>query len=241
MALFEGHIAAVTGAGSGIGKAVALNLARQGAHVCLLGRTDGKLRAVAEAINSKGMNASCYPVDLCDDAGLRECAAALCTDLGRLNILVHSAGMYARGPLSSASITDFDTLFQINVRGPYLLTQLLLPAILSCRGQIAFVNSTAGLRATAFNGQYAATKHALKAVADSLRAEVGERGVRVMSVYPGRTATPMQNQVLRLEGRACPVELLMQPGDVAEAVVSSLSMPHRAHVTDIQIWPTARV
>lgn len=107
----------------------------------------------------------------------------------------------------------------------------------SCKGQIVFINSSAGLNARADVGQYAATKHALKAIADSLREEVNADGVRVLSMFLGRTATPMQDAVHKMEGKEYHPECLIQPEDVAAVVVNALSLPRTAEVTDIHIRP----
>jgi len=126
------------------------------------------------------------------------------------------------------------------VRGPYLLTQCLLPLLRRRPGQVVFINSSAGLTARANVGQYAATKHALKAVADSLRDEVNRDGVRVLSVFPGRTATPTQEALHRLEGRPYRPERLLQPADVAAVVVHALGLPRTAEVTEIKIRPLVK-
>ena len=105
------------------------------------------------------------------------------------------------------------------------------------KGQIAFINSTQGLQAKARVGQFAATQHALKAIADSLRDEVNADGVRVFSVYPGRTATPRMEAIFTMERREYKPELLLQPGDIAEVVVNTLMMPLTAEVTNITIRP----
>jgi NADP-dependent 3-hydroxy acid dehydrogenase YdfG len=107
----------------------------------------------------------------------------------------------------------------------------------SSRGQIVFINSSVGLVARANVGQYAATKHALKAVADSLREEVNTDGVRILSVFPGRTATPMQTAVHEMEGRPYQPEHFIQPEDIADVVINALVLPRTAEVTDINIRP----
>jgi len=109
--------------------------------------------------------------------------------------------------------------------------------IKSRRGQIVFVNSSVGLIARANVGQYAATKHALKAIADSLREEVNADGVRVLSIFPGRTATPMQELVHKMEGRVYQPERFTQPEDIAQVVINTLALPRTAEVTDISIRP----
>jgi short-subunit dehydrogenase len=112
--------------------------------------------------------------------------------------------------------------------------------ICSRKGQIVFLNSTAGLRARANVSQYAATKHALKAVADSLREEVNPAGVRVLSLFLGRTATPMQASVFAAERREYNPGILMQPEDVAEVVVNALVLPRRAEITEISMRPAIK-
>jgi len=131
-----------------------------------------------------------------------------------------------------------DLQYSTNVRAPYLLTQRLLPLLITSRGQIVFINSSVGLAANRPNiGQYAATKHALKALAESLREEVNPKGVRVLSAYLGRTATPMQEALFRAEGNTYHPETLLQPEDVASMIVHALMLPSTAEVTDINIRP----
>ena len=107
----------------------------------------------------------------------------------------------------------------------------------SRRGQIVFINSSLGLASKAEAGQYAAAKHALKALADSLRDEVNADAVRVLSVFPGRTATPMQAALYAKEGKAYHPEVLLQPEDVAAVVINALTLPRTAEVTEIRIRP----
>jgi NAD(P)-dependent dehydrogenase (short-subunit alcohol dehydrogenase family) len=140
--------------------------------------------------------------------------------------------------MERARIEDLDDQYATNVRAPYMVTQQLLPLLANGRGQIVFINSSAGLSAKRSEvGQYAATKHALKAIADSLREEVNPRGIRVLSVYLGRTATPMQEALCQQEGKVYHPQMLMQPEDVASVVVQALMLPSTAEVTDISIRP----
>ncbi len=233
-------VAVVTGAGSGIGKAVALELARCGAVLCIAGRRLEALERVAGAAPGGRDRVQCRRVDLALDDEVEAFAASVRRDFGRVDILVHSAGAIALGKLESASVDQFDTQFRINVRAPYKLTQVLLPMLKSACGQIVFVNSSAGVTARANVGQYAATKHALKAVSDSLREEVNEYGIRVVSVYPGRTATPMQAGIYASEGKDYEPGSLLQAEDVAAQVVQALSLPRTAEVTDIHIRPMVK-
>ncbi len=226
----KGHVAVVTGASSGIGKAIALGLVAQGARLCLVGRDLKKLEEVVESAGS-------YQVDLMVEKDIREFANRLKKDVGQVDILIHCAGIISIGPFDQAGTEDFDRQYKLNTRLLILLTQALLPMMRSCQGQIVFINSSAGLTARANVGQYAATKHALRAIADSLREEVNADGVRVISLFLGRTATPMQVGIYETEGKTYQPELLLQPEDVAAMVISSLCLPKTAEVTDISIRP----
>jgi NADP-dependent 3-hydroxy acid dehydrogenase YdfG len=230
-----GSVALVTGASSGIGRAIALALASAGTSLALVGRRADELREVAEQAESR---AEIYVLDLTDDPALADLPRQVESDLGRLDLLVHSAGAFALGPISGAPVEDLDAQYRVNVRAPYLLTQLCLPMLRAARGQIVFVNSSAGVaRARSGVSQYAATKHALRALADSVRDEVNPDGVRVLSVFPGRTATPMQALVHELEGREYRPGELLQPEDVAAAVAAAVALPSSAEVTEIDVRP----
>ena len=234
------RIALVTGASSGIGKAIALGLAAQQAVLCLVGRRPEALEAVAARARDTACRVLSYRIDLTRDEDLEELTACLRRDVGALDVLVHSAGVIAGGRLESAPVADFDWQYRTNVRAPYLLTQALLPLLQPRRGQIVFINSSVVSRAQAGVGQYAATKHALKAIADSLRDEVNPEGVRVLSVFLGRTAGPMQAALYAREGKAYRPELLLQPEDVAQVVLHTLGLPRTAEVTEISMRPLTK-
>ena len=240
MASLKNKIAVITGASSGIGQVVALGLAAKGVKTCLLGRKLETLEGVAKLARKTAPQVLCYQVDLTVDQDVRKIADRIQQDLGHVDMLIHSAGVISFGRLESAPVEDFDRQFRVNVRAPYALTQALLPMLKSRRGQIVFINSSAGLNAGPNVGQYAATKHALKAVADSLRHEVNAEGMRVLSIYPGRTASPMQAAVFKMEGREYRPELLMQPEDLASVVINALALPRSAEVTDINVRPLAK-
>ena len=162
-------------------------------------------------------------------------------EAGGLDILIHSAGVIHLGSMEQARIEDFDLQYATNVRVPYIVTRHLLPFLTSAHGQVVFINSSLGLTAKRPEaGQYSATKHALRAIADSLREEVNPRGIRVLSLYLGRTATPMQETLHQQEGCVYEPEALMQPEDVASMVVQALLLPATAEVTDISMRPMCK-
>ena len=141
-------------------------------------------------------------------------------------------GAFTIGRIETTPVNQLDALYMADVRLPFVLTQALLPLLKLGPGQIVFINSSQGLSARATTGPYAATQHALKALADSLRQEVNADGVRVLSVYPGRTATARMESLYEIEGRKYQPELLLQAEDIAQIVVASLQLPRTAEVTD---------
>jgi len=230
-------VALVTGATSGIGRATARELAKCGASVWLVGRRADAVSETAALVDSNGGRAQAWPADLTRDDDVDRLADALAMRVGRVDVLVHSAGTVHLGPFGSTPIDELDRQYRLNLRAPYLLTQRLLPLLTAAKGQVVFVNSQAGLTAGPNVSQYAVTKFGLRGLADSLRAEVNPSGIRVLSVYPGRTATPMQAAVHEMEGRAYDPSRFAQPEDVAAMIVSALRLARSSEVTDLAMRP----
>ena len=236
MKCFANQIAVITGASSGIGRATALALAQQGANLYLIGRNQTALEATAHQASSHDVRVSLYAADLADNASVQTMLSAI-APLKQIHILIHSAGTFSMGTLATSSLESLDYQYQVNVRAPYWITQALLPKMPDFEAQIVFINSTVGLTARGGVGQYAASKHALKAIADSLREEINPQGIRVLSVYPGRTASPMQAHIHALEEKPYVPGSLMQPEDVAASILHTLSLPKTATVTDLRLIP----
>jgi NADP-dependent 3-hydroxy acid dehydrogenase YdfG len=224
-----GATAVVTGATSGIGEAVALALVAAGATVHGLGRRDGATRGV-----------TWHRVELADDAEVEGFAAGLADAADGLDILVHSAGVHGLASVAEQPAAELERQWRVNCRAPYALTRALLPLLEARRGQVAFLNSSVWDNARASTSAYAGSKYALKAFADALRAEVNPAGLRVLSLYPGRTATPMQAELHRAEGAPWRPEALLQPADVATMLLAALALPRTAEVTDIHIRPARK-
>ncbi|HMJ90334.1 MAG TPA: SDR family NAD(P)-dependent oxidoreductase [Candidatus Acidoferrum sp.] len=234
MKRFEDKCAVITGASSGVGKSIALALSREGATVALIGRDEAKLQAVAKEAASK---TQIFTAEFCDDRSLELLGRTLAQTFSSIDVLVHSAGMIKLAPFASALIEDLDTHYRCNVRAPYALTQKLLPALSKAEGSIVFINSTAIENPRAGISQYAATKHALKAVADNLRDEVNKDGIRVLTVLLGRTATPMQEQICRVEQRPYDPSRLIQPEEAASVVVNALASSRTLELTNLHLRP----
>lgn len=237
MSSFKNQVAVVTGASSGIGKACCYALAKAGATVCLLGRNSNELKKIESEIREYSPLSKAVKVDLFDDDKISEAVGLIKNKYGAVHMLVHSAGIYSVGKVKEAPVQDFDNQYKINVRAPYMLTQQILPFIDNNLGQIIFINSTVAMAAKSNLSQYCATKSALKALADSLRIEINSEGIRVLTIYPGRTATPMQENVCKHEGIAYNAETMIKPEQVANLLVSSLNMPRDAEITDVTVRP----
>jgi len=179
-----------------------------------------------------------YPADLTEDAEVDRLVEAAAREFGRVDILVHSAGTIGHGAVADSPVEGLDAQYRSNVRLPYRVTQAMLPLLRKTPGQIVFVNSSivsGGARSNV--SQFASTQHAVRAFADTLRQEVNGDGIRVLCVYPGRTATSRQARLYEKEGKTYKPELLLQPEDIATMVVTALALPDTAEVTDISIRP----
>jgi NADP-dependent 3-hydroxy acid dehydrogenase YdfG len=237
---FADRVAVVAGATGAIGGALARSLAGEGASLLLLGRDEARLQEIGTELEEGDVAVRTLAGDLTGQPAV-EAAGAAAARLGDgVDLLVHAAGAFRAGPVESAPVGDLDLQFAVNVRAPYLLTRRLLPALRARRGLVVFVNSTAGLGAGAGSAAYAASKHALRAVADGLRAEVNAAGVRVLSVYPGRTRGRMQQEVCRGLGQRYDAERFLDPADVATAIVDAAVLPPSAEVYDLRLRPASR-
>lgn len=225
----------ITGAGSGIGAAVARRLLERGDDLVLLARDAGRARELA---------------------ALHPGARTLVGDLGnpdrlswafgqqpmpeRLDSLLHIAGVVELGRIGDLTPKAWHFQLNANLIAPAELTRLLLPQLRVSHGHVVFVNSGAGLEAHAEWGAYAASKHGLKALADSLRHEEHGNGVRVTSVFPGRTASPMQAKVHQQEGKEYDASRWMDPESVATTILLAIDLPRDAEINNLTVRPGHR-
>jgi NADP-dependent 3-hydroxy acid dehydrogenase YdfG len=236
---FIGRMAVVTGASQGIGRAIALALAGEGADLVLLGRHESTLQDVAADVAGFG-NGRCatLPVDLESEQSLRRAADRLLDTAGPLDLVVHCGGQYTRGGMHERAVSDLDLQYTLTVRAPYLLTQLLLSKLRAQPSDVVFLGSP--VRPSAELSAYACGHAAQRALVHALREEVSGQQIRVLNVFPGRTATPRQERIFQLEGRlnAYRPELLLQPSDIAQLVLDALGLPRRAEVTELWLRPS---
>ena len=225
--LFKNKRALVTGASSGIGLAIAQALAAEGAHI----------HAVARSWPQAIEGWQLHKADFTVGTDVERLAAEVSNAASTLDVLIHCAGALEIGTVADFPIAQLDVMYQVNVRAPFLLTQLLLPPLTQSQGQIVFINSSAAVAPNTALAGYSSAKAAMKSIADCLRLEVNPSGVRVMSVYPGKTASVMQQRAHQLSGKPYDAASLMQPEDVAQMVLSALALPKTAEMTDLHIRP----
>jgi NADP-dependent 3-hydroxy acid dehydrogenase YdfG len=221
-------LALVTGASRGIGAAIAHAL--EPTHRILLGGRDTDALAQVAA---RLPGTQPWAIDLTDADALATAAA----DITELDVLVHSAGVAEVGTVEESDAGAWRKNFEVNVVAVAELTRLLLPALRAAKGHVVVINSGAGLNARAGWGPYAASKFAARAFADALRAEEEPRGVRVTSVFPGRTDTEMQRAIIADEGGAYDPQRYLRPDSVATAVLAAVSASPDAHLTDLVLRP----
>src|SRR4051812_29365235 len=230
MASMATHV--ITGAGSGIGAAVARRLHARGDELVLHARDAGRAKELAAAYPG----AKTLVGDLADPDKL-SWAFSHQTLPERVDCLLHIAGVVDLGPVGELTPKSWRHQLNVNLIAPAELTRLLLPQLRAARGHVVFVNSGAGLSAGANWSAYAASKHGLKALADSLRQEEHAEGVRITSVYPGRTAGPMQAKVHRQEGKEYDAGQWIDPDSVATTILMALDLPRDAEVNDLTVRP----
>jgi len=231
----KGSSAWITGAGKGIGAAIASALAAEGVHVALTSRTKGDLDKVVSAIRTAGGRASAVPADVSEAEAITDAWQHVQAAIGVPDILVNNAGMGRFAPVADMKVEDFDTMWKLNVRGVFLCTQAVLPSMQKRgSGIIVNISSLAGKNSFVNGAGYAATKWALNGFSNCLRLEVRAQNIKVITVCPGSVNTDFSPSVQD----ASRASSILQPQDVADAVVTALKLPDRAMMSEIDLRPT---
>jgi short-subunit dehydrogenase len=219
----------VTGAGSGIGAAVAEALHARGDDLVLLARSDERAAALTERFpGARSLVADLADVESVDHIhGIPD----------RLDSLLHVAGVVELATVAETSTAHLRAQLDVNLVSPLLLTRACLPALRQARGVVVFVNSGAGLQAGALWAAYGASKYGLRALADALRAEEMANGVRVTSLFPSRTSTPMQEKVHEQEGKTYDSSLWISPETVAATLLHVVDLPADATIPEVTVRP----
>lgn len=231
----KGRVVLITGAGRGIGRALAHAFAAAGAKVALLGRTKKNLLEVQRELKDSGAPTVVLAADVSDEGVVSRAVAAAEQQLGPVDVLVNNAGIFALAPVEKMDALVFDRMLAVNLRGPFLMSRAVLPGMKSRkRGHIVNISSTAGRRGFAGGGAYCASKFGLAGLTEAMRYEARASNVRVTCVYPSTVNTDF----VKKAGMDLAPERAIQPEDVANAVVSLVAMDDRAMTTALEIWQT---
>ena len=233
MQSLDGKVALVTGAGRGIGKAVALALADSGCRVILTARTLSQLQEVQREIEHRKGFAIAVPGDLTRDEDLDKLMAAIEERFGGVDILINNAGWGKRAPVVRASAAEWDQTFRLNLRAPMLLAQRLLPPMIE-KGEGAVINigSVSGKSGEANGAAYSASKFGLIGFTQSLYEEVREQGIKVSVILPGFVDTPLIPPNRQLDRSR-----MIQSDDIAQTVLYVLKSPATACPVEITVRP----
>lgn len=232
----KGKIAIVTGASRGIGKAIALTLARGGARVGISARSTDALARVGEDLRAHGVAVHVFPGDMSDEEQIRAFVRSSADRLGSIDILVNNAGIGRFHNVAEFPTSDWDEMFRLNVRGLFIATRECLPYLRKAKESVVVnVASLASRNAFTGGGGYAATKHAVLGFSRCLMLEERDHGVRVLAICPGSVRTDFFDSDSVPKSR---LDRMLAPDDVAESVVHMIRLPQRAMVSEIDIRPT---
>jgi NADP-dependent 3-hydroxy acid dehydrogenase YdfG len=252
MAGLTGTAALITGASSGIGRATARALARQGAAVALVARRSDRLQELALEIGRAGAPAVAIEADITDRAQAFGAVARASAELGRLDIVVNNAGLMLNGPVEGAPVEEWDRMVSLNVRGLLYIAHGALPHLLRSAerqprqvADLVNLSSIAGRKANAGSAVYNLTKFGVGAFSESLRQEVTERHVRVSVIEPGATVTELfdhnRPEIQAMMSRRLADFERLEAQDIADAIEYVVTRPRRTAVNEVLIRPTGQV
>jgi NADP-dependent 3-hydroxy acid dehydrogenase YdfG len=235
----DGKVALVTGAGRGIGRAIALALAAEGAAVALVARSRADLASVAGEIRERpGGRVLAVPADVTQDAAVETLVEHVVAELGRLDVLVTAAGTAAFAPVAESKPGDWDAMLALNLRAVMVCCRAVLPAMMRQRsGTILNVASIAAKRALPGSAAYTATKMAVVGFSRVLAEELRPHGVRVGVLVPGAVDTPLWDTL----GASPPRDKMLRPEDVARAAVLMVALPPHASLEELTLLPAGGV
>jgi 3-oxoacyl-[acyl-carrier protein] reductase len=232
----KGKIAYITGAGRGIGRTTALQLAKEGVHLGLMARTESRLNEVAEEVRSYGVKASVATVDIADQEQVETAVQQLREDLGKADILINNAGIGVYGKFLEIDPEEWKRTFEVNVFGTYHVTRAVLPDMIEKdQGDIINISSSSGLKGTANSTAYSGSKFAVQGMTEALMQEVRRNNIRVFTLNPSLVATELAfGDKLEEQDK----EKYMQPEDLAEYMVSQLKLHPRIFIKQSLQWAT---
>lgn len=233
----NGKVAFITGAGRGIGRAVAEALAKEGVAVGLLARTAAQIEEVANEINANGGKAAFAAADVTNQQEVESAIETLTTQLGKADILINNAGMGGFGKLVEQDSETWLKIVDTGIKGTYFVTHAVLPQMIEKNeGDIINISSTNGLNGAATSTAYSAAKFGIIGLTESLAQEVRRNNIRVTALAPSTVVTELaRNSGLIDEAKE---ERMMHPEDLAEVIVHQLTLPNRIYVKQATILGT---
>jgi len=236
MESLKGKNALVTGAGRGIGRAIAIALANEGVNVGLLGRTEKHLQNVAKEIGAVDIKTAIGVADISDRPSVETAVKSIQKELGDINILINNAGIALFGKFLDLEPAEWEAQVKVNLFGTYYVTRAVLPKMIERKtGDIINVASTSGLRGNALTSAYSASKFGVIGLTESLMYEVRKHNIRVTSLTPSTVITDLARSANLINDNE---EKLMHPEDFAELIISQLKLNRRVFVKEASIWAT---
>ncbi|PKV75483.1 3-ketoacyl-ACP reductase [Pontibacter ramchanderi] len=236
MESLKGKTALITGAGKGIGRAIAIALANEGVNVGLVARTTAQLEEVAAEVRQAGVKAAVATADVTDLKSVNKAVKQLGAELGPIDILINNAGIAKFGKFLELEPTDWENIIRVNLMGVYYVTRAVLPEMIERQtGDIINISSTAGQRGAPLTSAYSASKFGLIGLSESLMQEVRKHNIRVTTLTPSTVATDMALELKLTDGNP---DRVMQPEDFAELIVAQLKLNRRVFIKEAGIWST---
>jgi NAD(P)-dependent dehydrogenase (short-subunit alcohol dehydrogenase family) len=234
----QGRVAVVTGAGRGIGRAIALALAREGARVALAARSNGELAAVAQELGQAGATTVAVPTDVRQEASLEALVGRILGEWQQVDVLVNAAGVAAFAPVTDSKLDDWDQMLAVNLRGAVLACRAVLPAMIARKqGTIISVGSVVTSRALPGSAAYTASKYGLLGFSRVLAEEMRPHGVRVGVISAGATDTPLWDAM----PGAPPRERMLRADQVAEAALLMAALGPNATLEEVSLLPAGGI
>ena len=228
--------ALITGAGKGIGKAVAIALAKEGVNVILMARTQSDLDEVAKEVNALGVKSLTLIADVADINSVNTAVERALGEFKTIDILVNNAGVAAFGKFLELEPVAWENIIKVNLMGTYYVTRAVLPNMIERQtGDIINISSTAGLAGNALTSAYSASKFAVLGLTDSLMQEVRKHNIRVTALTPSTVATDMAKELNLTDGNP---DKVMQAEDISELIIAQLKLNRRVFIKNSSIWST---
>jgi 3-oxoacyl-[acyl-carrier protein] reductase len=235
---YTGNVALVTGAGSGVGRATAIALARSGMLVGLVGRNLSSLAQTAHLIDEEGGTALACAADIGEERDVLRAEESVTTELGPIRVLVNAAAIGVYGPVEGYSLDNWQRTLSTNLTGVFLCSRSVVPGMRAAGGgAIIAIGSGAGKQGYATLAAYSASKFGLIGFMESLAAEVGADGIKVSTIHPGSILTSFGGRSVEEKLANKGDRKYIEPEDVADAVLCLLGQPDHAWTQEMNLWP----